>query len=249
VGFVSGNTSNAWSNYNALNVRVEKRLSGGLSLLGVYTWSKAMGIFARDGLCCFTVMDGYNLRMNYGPANDYTHNAVISYVYDLPVGTGRKFLGSADGVVNLLIGGWQVNGITTFRSGAALSLTSPVSNNRGNRASNRPDRIANGNLPSGERTVERWFDTTAFRDPLPGAYGNSGDGILRGPGLASWDLSLFKNFPIKETMRFQFRWEMFNAFNHVNYQNPSTNTGDARFGKISSALTARQMQLALKLVF
>ena len=249
VGFVSGNTSNAWSNYNALNIRVEKRFSGGFQLLGVYTWSKAMGIFARDGLCCFTVMDGDNLRMNYGPANDYRHNSVISYVYDLPFGKGKKFLGDAGGVTDLVIGGWQVNGITTFRSGAALSLNSPVSNNRGNRASNRPDRIADGNLPSGERTVERWFDSTAFRDPLPGAYGNSGEGILRGPGLASWDLSIFKNFPIKEAARLQFRWEMFNAFNHVNYQNPSVSTGDARFGKISSALPARQMQLALKFLF
>jgi hypothetical protein len=249
VGFVSGNTSNAWANYNGMNVRVEKRFSGGFTLLGVYTWSKAMGIFARDGLCCFTVMDGYNLRMNYGPANDYRHNAVISYVYDLPFGKGKRFLGSAEGILNLLLGGWQVNGITTFRSGAALSLSSPVSNNRGNRAGNRPDRLGDGNLPSGERTVERWFDTTAFRDPVPGTYGNSGEGILRGPALANWDLSLFKNVPITEGVRVQFRWEMFNAFNHVNYQNPSVNSGDARFGRISSALTARQMQLGLKLLF
>ena len=87
-------------------------------------------------------MDINNIRMNYGPVNDYTHNAVISYVYELPLGPGRKFLGNMRGIANQIMGGWQVNGITSFRSGAALSLTSPVSNNRGNRAGNRPERPA-----------------------------------------------------------------------------------------------------------
>jgi hypothetical protein len=246
VGFVSGNTSQAWSNYNALNVRIERRFSAGLSVLGVYTWSKAMAIRPTDN---WTVMDINNIRLNYGPVNDYRHNAVISYLYDLPFGQGRRFLSGMDGVANQILGGWQVNGITTFRSGAALSLTSPVSNNRGNRAGNRPDRIADGNLPVDERRVERWFDTSAFRDPILGTYGNSGDGVIRGPGLVNWDLSIFKNFPFDEQRRLQFRWEMFNAFNNVNYGNPSTNTGDARFGRISSAMPARQMQVALKFLF
>jgi hypothetical protein len=187
--------------------------------------------------------------MNYGPINDFTHNAVISYIYDLPFGAGRRFLGDARGVVNQLLGGWQVNGITSFRSGAALSLTSPVSNNRGNRAGNRPDRIGDGNLPTGERNVERWFDMTAFKDPVLGTYGNSGDGIIRGPGLANWDVSVFKNFRFREAMTLQFRWEMFNAFNQVNLMNPATSTSDPRFGRISSAMTAREMQAGLKLIF
>lgn len=246
VGFVSGNTSLAWSNYNALNVRLERRYKSGLSLLGVYTWSKAMAIRSFDN---WTVMDINNIRMNYGPVNDYNHNAVISYIYDLPFGAGRPLLNGGNEIANHLIGGWQVNGITTFRSGVALSLTSPVSNNRGNRAGNRPDRIANGNLPTAERSVERWFDTRAFKDPILGTYGNSGEGIIRGPGLVNFDLSVFKNFRLRETTTIQFRWEMFNALNHVNLNNPSTNTGDARFGRISSALTAREVQAGLKLIF
>jgi hypothetical protein len=246
VGFVSGNTSLAWSNYNALNVRVERRYSSGLSILGVYTWSKAMAIRPHDN---WTVMDIENIRANYGPVNDYTHNSVISYIYDLPFGAGKALLGDLRGVANQLIGGWQVNGITGFRSGNALSLTSPVSNNRGNRAANRPNRIADGNLPAGERTVERWFDTTAFRDPVLGSYGNAGDGIIRGPGMVNWDLSLFKNFRLRESTTLQFRWEMFNAFNNVNLNAPSVNTGDTRFGRISGAATAREMQAGLKLLF
>lgn len=246
VGFVSGNTSRAWSNYNALNVRVERRHSSGLYLLSAYTWSKAMAIRPHDN---WTVMDIDNIRMNYGPVNDFTHNAVTSYVYDLPFGSGKRFFRDIRGVASQLISGWQVNGITTFRSGAALSLTSPVSNNRGNRAANRPNRIANGRLASSERRVERWFDTGAFRDPILGAYGNAGEGIIRGPGLVNWDLSVFKNFRVREEMTLQFRWEMFNAFNNVNLGNPSTNSGDPRFGRISSALTAREMQAGVKFIF
>ncbi|MBM3727301.1 MAG: hypothetical protein FJW40_18000 [Acidobacteria bacterium] len=246
VGFVSGNTSQAWSNYNALNVRLERRFAGGLTLLGVYTWAKALAIRPFDN---WTVMDINNIRINYGPINDFTHNSVTSYVYDLPFGKGKRFGGGANPVMNQLIGGWQVNGITTFRSGAALSTTSPVSNNRGNRAGNRPDRIGAGNLPTDQRRVERWFDTAAFRDPVLGTYGSAGDGILRGPGLVNWDLSIFKNFLITEQKRLQFRWEMFNSLNNVNYGNPSTNTGDPRFGRISSALAARQIQAALKFIF
>ncbi len=184
VGFVSGNTSRAWASYNALNLRLERRYTGGLSILGVYTWSKAMGIRSYDN---WTVMDINNIRLNYGPVNDFTHNAVISYVYDLPFGAGKRFLGDTHGIANQILGGWQMNGITSFRSGAALSLTSPVSNNRGNRAGNRPDRIADGNLPESQRNVEHWFDISAFPNPVLGAYGNSGEGIIRGPGLANWD--------------------------------------------------------------
>ena len=246
VGFVSGNTSLAWSNYNALNVRVERRYASGLSLLGTYTWSKAMAIRPTDN---WTVMDINNIRMNYGPINDYAHRAVISYVYDLPLGPGKPIFGDVKGVPGLLVGGWQVNGITTLRSGAALSLSSPVSNNRGNRAQNRPDRIKDGNLPPDQRRVERWFDTTAFKDPLFGAYGTSGEGVIRGPGSVNWDLSLFKNTRVTERTTLQFRWEMFNAFNNVNLNDPSVNTGDSRFGRVTGAATAREMQFGLKLLF
>ena len=246
VGFVSGNTAHAWSNYNALTFRVEKRYSQGLSLLGTYTWSKAMAIRPHDN---WTVMDINDIRANYGPINDFTHRAVISYVYDLPFGPGKQFLTDSTGVVKHLLGGWQVNGITTFRTGAALSLSSPVSSDLGNRAGNRPNRIKDGNLEPGQRAVERWFDTTAFFNPPAGRYGNAGDGIIRGPGAVNWDTSLFKNMAIAESKTLQFRFEFFNAFNNVNLNNPSTNTGDARFGRVTGAATAREIQIGLKFLF
>lgn len=248
AAFVSANGFRAWSNYNALNLRLERRYSSGFSVLGVYTWSKALAI-SSNSPCCVSVLDDTNIRLNYGPVNDFAHNAVISYVYDLPFGPGKAFLRSLHGVPGLIAGGWQVNGITTFRSGGALRVTSPVSNNLGNRAGNRPDRIGNGNLPSDQRNVERWFDTSAFRDPVFGRYGNTGEGVIRGPGLVNWDLSLFKNTRIAESMNLQFRFEMFNAFNHVNLNNPSLDTGDPRFGRITGASTGREIQLGLKLIF
>jgi hypothetical protein len=194
-------------------------------------------------------MDIENIRANYGPINDFTHRSVISYVYDLPFGPGKKFLAGSTGVVKHLLGGWQVNGITTFRSGAALSLSSPVSSDLGNRAGNRPNRVKDGNLEPSQRTVERWFDPTAFVNPLAGRYGNAGDGIIRGPGAVNWDTSLFKNFLFAERKVLQFRFEFFNAFNNVNLNNPSTNTGDARFGRVTGAATAREIQVGLKFLF
>jgi len=246
VGFVSGNTSRAWSNYNAFTLRVEKRYSQGLSLLGTYTWSKAMAIRPYDN---WTVMDIDNIRLNYGPINDLAHRAVVSYVYDLPLGRGKRFMNGAAGVLNHVVGGWQLNGISTFRSGFALSLSSPVSADLGNRAGNRPNRINDGNLEPSLRTIERWFDTAAFVNPPAGRYGNAGDGIIRGPGAINWDTSLFKNISIAESKTLQFRFEFFNAFNNVNLNNPSTNTGDARFGRVSGAATAREIQVGLKFLF
>ncbi|MGH9630107.1 MAG: hypothetical protein ACRD7E_17460, partial [Bryobacteraceae bacterium] len=246
VGFVSGNTSRGWSNYNAMNIRIEKRYASGLTFLSNYTWSKAMGIRGHDN---WTVMDIDNIRLNYGPMNDFTHRWVLSYVWDLPFGPGRALLNDASGLLGHLVGGWQTNGIVNLRSGAALSLSSPISNDLGNRAGNRPDRIADGNLPTAERTVEQWFDTSAFVNPPIGRYGNAGDGILRGPGLVNFDLSLFKNFTVVEGKTLQFRSEFFNAFNNVNLSNPSTNTGDARFGGVTGSAPSRAIQLGLKFLF
>src|SRR5204862_8022605 len=109
-----------------------------------------------------------------------------------------KLLGGVHGPASILLSGWQVNGITTFRSGAFLGVASNVSSQMGNRALNKADRIGAGNLPTDERTTSRWFDTSAFRNPVSGRYGNSGEGILKGPGLQNWDISVFKNTAIME---------------------------------------------------
>ena len=247
VGFVSGNASAGWSTYNALEARVEKRFASGASILGTYTWSKTLGLRYGDN---YTVFDFNNIRLNYGPYNDYTHRAVISFVYELPFGAGKPLANHTPRVVNFLIAGWQVNGIASFNSGAALGTASSVSNNRGNRAGNYANCLGDPHLS--HPTIAEWFNVNAFADPLPGAYGNCGEGILRGPGAQNWDLSLFKNVKILERTTLQFRWEAFNAFNHTNFGNPDTNVSDKAygyFGRIYSANAGRIMQGSLKLIF
>jgi hypothetical protein len=123
-----------------------------------------------------------------------------------------------------------------------------VSSLLGNRAGNKPDRLANGNLPPDQRKPERWFDTAAFVDPPQGRYGNAGTGIIRGPGYVNWDLSLFKNIRVSESKALQFRFELFNAFNRVNWGDPNTWTG-WNFGRITWAQPAREVQFGLKFIF
>src|SRR6266849_6729667 len=106
VGFISANSSSTWSNYNAFNLRFEKRFSSGLELLGTYTRQKAMGIRTTDN---YTVMDVNNIRINYGPYG-YPQIAVISYLYELPFGRGKHLLGGVHGPASVLLSGWQVNG-------------------------------------------------------------------------------------------------------------------------------------------
>ncbi len=247
VGFVSGNESNGWSSYNALNVRLERRFSNGFELLGVYTYSKALGIWEHDN---FTVPNAFNLRQMYGPTNeDSPHMATISYIYTLPFGPGKRFLGATHGVVGRLVDGWEVNGITSFYSGFAMNIETGVTDLLGNRGSNVPIRVANGNLPAGQRTAARWFDTSAFVDPPTGVLGNTSPGAVWGPGTQNWDLSIFKNTKITESKTLQFRCEMFNAFNHVNLSGPNLNSSSPGFGQISGANAAREIQLGLKFLF
>ena len=247
LGFVSANTSKAYSNYNALDVHVERRFSRGLALIGYYTWMKQMGIRSFDN---YTVMLIDNIRHNYGPEGT-PHRSVISYVYELPFGRGKSLFSDTGPVIDRIIGGWQVNGITTFRSGGFFGIGSSVGNGAGSRAGNKADATGQpANLPVSERTRPRWFNTAAFVDPPFTRYGNSGEGVVIGPGAVNFDLSLFKNTRITEGKTIQFRAEAFNAFNKVNLNNPNSSVSDrARFGTITGAASARIMQLGLKFVF
>jgi hypothetical protein len=247
LGFVSANTSQTYSSYHGLDVHLERKFSNGLSVIGNYTWSKLMGIRSFDN---YTVMMIDNIRHNYGPQGN-AHTSVISYIYELPVGPGKLLLGGRHGVLSRLVGGWQLNGITTIRSGTYLSVGSSVNNGVGSRAGNKADSTGEAaNLPGDERTMTRWFNTNAFVDPPYTRYGTSGEGVVMGPGAINFDLSLFKNTRITENKSLQFRVEAFNAFNHVNLGNLGLNVSDRRtFGRITSAAAARIVQFGLKFLF
>jgi hypothetical protein len=113
----------------------------------------------------------------------------------------------------------------------------------------RPNRIADGNLPAGNRSIDRWFDLGAFMAPPQFTFGNAGRGILVGPGLFNVDLGVHRNFPITERKYVSFRWEMFNGFNRANFGDPNASIGNNVAGQISGTQPARIMQVALKLIF
>ena len=239
------------SNYNSLQARLERRFSRGITFLASYTWGKAL-TDSVDHLSTSAVGNGTdvgafrepqnpaNRRAEYGPAEfDVTHRFVASGVWQLPFG-------------------FELSPIFTAQTGLALTPNQPGIINIGGERRSRPNRLADGNLPSAERTVDRWFDTSAFvpTTSTPGAigfvpntiFGNSGVGILRGPGYVNLDLNVAKTFPIREQFNAQLRVELFNAFNHTNFGVPGVTTG-AGFGQIVSANDARIVQLALKLRF
>ena len=238
------------STYHALEAKLERRFSSGLTFLAAYTWSH----FLDDTQTLLDLMgagiqDAFNRRAEKGNANyDIRQRLAFSYAYELPVGKGKRFL-SGGGVGNALLGGWQVNGILTLQAGHTFTPT--LSINAANAGgTQRPDRVASGVIPYDQRSVARWFDVTAFTVPNGFAFGNSGRNILTGPRLEQWDFSLFKNIPIRERFRLQFRVESFNLFNHANFGNPNASIGTNAAGTISSTVgSPRQNQFALKMMF
>jgi len=244
--------SSEWSNYHALQVKLQKRTANGLWLLGTYTWSKAID----DNATSFStkVWDA----VTRGPANtDFRHNVTASAVYELPLGKGRKFGTGMNSIADAIVGGWQINGINTFRTGLPSTATLSaglVSSTVNTGGSGRPDQIASAELPSESRTLSQYFNVAAFVAPANNSYrfGNAGRNTIRGPSLENFDFSLFKNFKIREQMKLQFRGEFFNVFNHPNYGQPGTQVGSATIGSITSLAansTMRQSQLGLKLLW
>jgi outer membrane receptor protein involved in Fe transport len=244
--------SSEWSSYHALQMKLQKRTANGLWLLGTYTWSKAMDDNA-------TSYDTHNWEVvSRGPGSaDFRHNLTFSAVYEIPVGKGRKFLSGMNAMEDAIFGGWQMNGINTFRTGlpSTASLSSGLVGSTVNTGgSSRPDQIAPAELPSEKRSISQYFNTAAFVSPPTNSYryGNAGRDTIRGPSLENFDFSLFKNFKIREHMKLQFRGEFFNVFNHPNFGQPGTQVGSATIGTITSLAsntTLRQTQLGLKLLF
>jgi hypothetical protein len=147
-----------------------------------------------------------------------------------------------------VVGGWQLNGIYTWQRGFPITITAAdLGGLNDTFGTNRADLV--GDPKDGERSVARWFNTAAFRQPAAGSLGNLGRNTERGPGVNNVDLALFKNFSLTHGMRLQFRLESFNALNHTQFNNVSTNLSARNFGVVTSARAARINQLGLKLLF
>jgi hypothetical protein len=208
-----------------------------------YTWANSI-----DNL---NVLWPYDDALNRGASNsktnDVRHSFSTGYTYDLPVGTGRHWLGTAPKLAQGILGGWSVNGITTARTGFPLVVavnTSLLNTGTGNRANISCPDVGYPKL------VSQWFDTSCFSAPPQYVFGNSGKGHVRGPGVINYDLSAFKTFRFDEKRALQFRAEFFNAFNTPHFNTPAVTFGNSDFGKITSTiLTPREIQLGLKLTF
>jgi hypothetical protein len=235
------------SHYNALQAKLEKRYSFGLTALASYTFSKTMDNTTN-------IVYPYNDKLNYGLSQgfklvDVPHNFVLSYAYELPFGPGKSLLKNASGVVSHLVGGWSLNGITTFQSGQPLFVT--VANNLlNNNGGSNPADITCTSVPR-PKLVTQWFDPSCFAAPPAYTFGNSGVGHVRGPGLNNWDFSVAKDSNLyRENVRLRLEAAFFNIANSPHFANPNTTFGTSNFAAISSdRLPPRLIQLGAKLSF
>jgi len=239
--------SGASSTYHSLQATATKRFSHGLQFEGSYTWSK--NIDEGD-----SHQDSYNTRADRSLTSiDLAHRFVMSFIYELPFGRGRRYGSSVARSLDFLLGGWQVNGISSFQSGTPLGLS--ASNTAGIFAvSTRPNSNGRSGKLSGpvHDRLNRYFDTSVYSQPTAFNFGNLSPRLpdIRNDGLRNFDISLFKDFRPKEWFRVQFRGEFLNAFNTPRFGGPNTNVTSSAFGVIASQANApRQIQFGLKLLW
>ena len=251
------------SNYHSLQARLQHRFSHGFTVLGSYAYGKSIdngsGIRTTDG-DPLTPSDNYNLAAERGlSAFDFRQRLTISALYDVPIGRGRA-IDLTSSVANFLIGGWQFGGILTFQGGFPMTVFCGPGNIQNGGGYCKPDAVlgADPNLPSDQRSVQRYFNTDAYVDRVgqnPAAisvfrYGTAGRNTVRGPGITSIDASLNKRFRFNEQHNLEFRVEMFNMPNHPIFANPGTTLRNPTYGVIGGTrLDNRQIQLALKYNF
>jgi hypothetical protein len=253
------------SGYNALQVKFVKRLSRNYSVLASYTWSKSLD-FGEFG----TSTNQYNYRVDHGPAVfDRASVFTLGHTVLLPFGRGQRFGSDAGSILNAIIGGWEWTGITSAESGLpfspsinAASLNSFDMGLRPNQNGNPfsgtcPNPVAGGS-PIPVHTVNCWFNPTVYSPPAAFIFGNASRNSLRGPGLFTADWGLNKNFQIRENMKLQLRWEIFNVFNRANLANPGGDVTNCNAsvsctslpGQITDvSLPMRNQQIGLRLTW
>jgi len=243
------------SNYNSLQVFASKRMSGASQFNVAYTFSKNITDNQNDR--SNAPMDSYNIRLDRGLATlDRRHIFTANYIYDLP------FFKTQQGFVGKTLGGWEISGIATFQSGIPFTATTSsfdaagLGNVPALVAGNRPNMLCDPNQTAPHQFLQ-WFNTACVQ-PNPAVtttgvnnvVGNAPRGGIFGPATKRFDFSLFKNFALAESVRLQLRDEMFNVFNHTNFQTiASTNVTSGVFGQISVVRDPRTIQLGVKLFF
>jgi hypothetical protein len=249
------------SNYNALELELTRRFSSGLFLNVNYAWAR---VFRLDPTAANPVSDP-KWRYDYGPLGAQPPQIFHwNFVYDLPLGKGKRLLGSG-GLASWILGNWSIAGLGTWQSGSALTITSPQGQSPTAAQTNRADRVADGRIDQSGRSrgekAFQWFDIAAYRQPAfinPAAprptrqFGSAGAGTVSGPRFFTYDMTVQKSVPIRERYRVQFRVELFNPFNVPMLADPDTNVTSPNFGRIrasNSAYTPRNVQLGARLDF
>ncbi len=263
--FTGITTINSYGNsiYHSLQSKLERRFSNGFSLLAAYTFSKliddtlpttASAGFPGESFSAGNIQNYYNRRLERAVASyDTPHTLTLNSNFELPFGKGKAFV-NGGGWRDLIIGGWQLNGIATFHSGAPIGLTTSSSTLNNYGVGQRPNYVGgepNGQGPISQR-LNNYFNVSSFAVPALYTYGNTARLLdwMRAPGTANLDASLFKSVSVHEGMRVQFRAEFFNVLNHPLFDFPGTAIGSPTAGVISSqANSPRDIQLALKFIF
>jgi hypothetical protein len=259
------------SSYNSMQIRLEKRFKSGGMIMGSYSWAKLIsdtdtlnGFLEDNGGVGSVGQNAYNRKADRSLASfDVPHRFQVSYTYDLPIGHGQKLMAGAKGAVDKLISGWGLNGQTTFQSGFPLKFSQSVNSVADGAyayyfggGSKRPNVVANCSAEvsgSSQSRLNGWFNTACFARSGEWEFGNEArvDPKLRAAGINNWDLAIFKKTPIREGVGMEFRAEVFNLFNRVQFAAPSTDVNSAfTFGIVTGqANRPRIMQFALRLTF
>jgi hypothetical protein len=246
-------TWDGWEKYNALALTFKQRLWKGLVVNSNYTWSKALDDASNPGADNAESnfpQDPTNLAAEKGLSDfDHRHRFVTNFLYQIP------FLKGSQGWMHTAFGDWQIGGIWTLQSGSpfTVNLSTDTANNGEptSAPSQRPNLTCDPN--SGPKTTAQWFNVSCFAVPAAFTYGNAGRDIVTGPGLDDFDATLQKEFPVRENMKLQFRLDVFDFFNHPNFNAPvgsgRTYSTTSSFGQITSANDPRDMQFSLRLAF
>jgi hypothetical protein len=247
----------AKSMYHAVTLRLDKRFSNGLSFLVSFTGGKLMDDSASAvgflGPTGGSRLDNYNRHLEWAVSpQDVAKRTVASFVYDLPFGRGKAYLNGLSKPANFIASGWQVNGILTFQTGTPIIVTGAA--NSTNLFSGQRLSSTGINGAPASQNIDGWLTKAAFSQPATFTFGNLGRTLpnVRNPGQSNADISLFKNNYFGKESRYnvQFRSEWFNSLNHPQFSGPDTNIQSGSFGVINStAVSARQIQMAVKFIF
>lgn len=223
-------TNGAGHQYNGLTIEAERQFSKGLYFQSSWTWARDIGDLDRGE----SPENPFDRRRDRAVALDIpTHRVTANAIYQLPFGKGRRWLARSNRLLDLAVGGWEISAIYSIYSGQFLTPywtgpdptgTAYTTTRTPANVTRRPDHLRNANLPKNQRSVDRWFDVSAFAAPQPGQWGTAAKGVIKGPGVNVWHMGLHKDFVFNERAP-RLRWEITatNVFNHPNWSNPETN--------------------------